>query len=213
MKANETTKANLESVLLEFRVEAGEPRPGVLEAYCRRYPQFARELTDYAVEWLLDEAMAAEEASGEAASASSSPIVSRAISHLYNGMREREAAKRMAARTSNASGRNPFQGLELPRKRAICGELGIDMTIFAKLQNRLIDVASIPEKFIGRIAQTLGASVDDIVGHLQLPAIVNAGADFKAESKPSAELPKQRFEEAVGASSLDEKQKRALLEG
>ena len=46
MKTKEMTKANLESVLLEFRVEAGKPGPAILEAYCRRYPQFARELTE-----------------------------------------------------------------------------------------------------------------------------------------------------------------------
>ena len=63
--ARDETEANLESVLLEFRVEAGTPRPGILEIYTRRYPQFARELTDYAVDWLLEEALAVEAPSDE----------------------------------------------------------------------------------------------------------------------------------------------------
>ena len=211
MKANETTKANLESVLLEFRVEAGTPRPGVLEVYCRRYPQFARELTDYAVEWLLDEAMTIDGASGDSSSASS-PIVSRAISHLYNGIREKEARRKMVARTSDGSGGNPFRALAVPRKRAVCAQLGIDMTIFARLQNRLIDPLSIPQRFLERLATALQETMDDIMGHLQLPTMANADAEFKAEGKPSAGSSKERFEDAVRASSLDENQKRALLE-
>jgi len=211
MKPKETMKANLESVLLEFRVEADMPRPGILETYCRRYPQFARELTDYAVDWLLDEAMASEGV-GDQASSASSPIVSRAISHLYNGMREREAAKKMAARTAaHVSGHNPFLGLPVPCKREICAQLGIDMTILAKLQNRLIDPMTIPRKFLGRLAEALRQTMDDIVGHLKLSSVVTAD-DFKAEGKPAAPSQKQRFEEAVRASSLDEEQKRALLE-
>ena len=210
MKANERTKANLESVLLEFRVEAGTPRPGILEIYTRRYPQFARELTEYAVDWLLEEALAVEAPSAETSGASS-PVVSRAISHLYNGMRERETAKKMAARSANVSGHNPFLGLPVPRKHEICAQLGIDMTIFAKLQNRLIDPVTIPRKFLGRLAEALQQTMDDIVGHLQLLSLVTAD-DFKADGKPSAASHKQRFEEAVHASSLDEESKRALLE-
>ena len=210
MKANEKTKANLESVLLEFRVEAGMPRPGILEIYTRRYPQFARELTDYAVDWLLEEALAVEAPSAQTSNASS-PVVSRALSHLYNGMREREAAKKMAARSANVSGHNPFLALPAPRKHEICAELGIDMTIFAKLQNRLIDPLTIPRKFLGRLAAALQRTMDDIVGHLQLSSLVTAD-DFKAEGKPAAPSRKQRFEDAVRASSLDEQSKRALLE-
>ena len=209
MKVKETMKANLESVLLQFRVEAGMPRPGILEIYTRRYPQFARELTDYAVDWLLDEALAVEEPRDQTSSASS-PVVSRAISHLYNGMRERETAKKMVARLANLPGHNPFLALPVPRKHEICAQLGIDMTIFAKLQNRLIDPMTIPRRFLGRLAEALRQTMDDIVGHLQLSSVVTAD-EFKAEGKPSAALQKQRFEEAVRASSLDEEQKRALV--
>lgn len=61
MRAQDVAAPNLESVLLDFRIEAGAPNPAILDAYCRRYPQFARELTDYAVTWLIDEAMATTE--------------------------------------------------------------------------------------------------------------------------------------------------------
>lgn len=212
MKAIEKTKANLESVLLEFRVEAGMPRPGILEIYTRRYPQFARELTDYAVDWLLDEALAVD-AHGDQASGASSPIVSRAISHLYNGMREREVAKKMAARAANVPGHNPFVGLPVRRKREICAELGIDISIFARFQNRLVDPGTAPRAFLERFAGLVEQSLGDFVSHMSGAPEMHAAAEFKAEAKPVSPVRKQTFEEAVRASSLDEKRKQKLLKG
>lgn len=211
MKATEMTKTNLESVLFEFRVEAGAPRPGILEAYCRRYPQFARELTDYAVEWLIDEALATAAPAPEAAAPESSPLVSKAISRLYNRIREREAAND-AARSAASQVRNPFEGLSLARKREIRNELRVNTPLLAKFENRLIDPGTVPRPFLDRFARLLESGVEDLVGYLRLPPAMQA-AEFKAQGKPAAAARKESFEEAVRGSSLDDKQKKALLEG
>jgi len=205
---------NLESVLLEFRIEAGEaPKPAVLESYCRRYPQFARELTDYALEWLVDMAMEGVEAPVEAAAtAASSPLVSRAISRLYDRIREGEAGNETVARPGRQA-RSPFEGMPVPRKRAISEQLGIDMPLFAKFQNRLIDPDSVPSTFLSRFAKAVEETVGEFLGYLRLPTMANAAADFKAEGKPVVSGEKERFEDAVRGSSLDEKQKQALLKG
>jgi hypothetical protein len=210
MKAKEMTKANLESVLLEFRVEAGRPGPAILEAYCRRYPQFARELTDYALDWLVDEAMTTSEPAND--SNASSPIVSRAISRLYDRIREREAGKEAAAGHSRQQVRNPFAELSVARKRTICDALGINIPLFAKFQNRLIDATSVPRAFLQRFAGELQDTVDDLLGYLNLPAMTNPAGEFKAQGKPTVSEQKERFEDAVRASALDDKQKQALLQ-
>lgn len=213
MKAMEMTNTNLESVLLDFRVEAGTPRPAVLEAYCRRYPQFAPELTDYALEWLVDEAMATAESANDLSASTSSPIVSRAISRLYGHIREREAGRYPTVLPSGQPTSNPFHELPVPRKRAICAQLGIDMPLFAKFQNRLIDPDSVPSAFLARFAPELQRTVEGFFSYLRLPSMVNVAADFKAEGKPAVSGKKERFEDAVRGSSLDEKQKQALLKG
>lgn len=210
MKDKEMTKTDLESVLLEFRAEARAPRPAILDTYCKRYPQFARELTDYAVEWLIDEALETAQPAAAAAT-ESNPLVSRAISRLYNRIRERDTtAGPSTAQASQA--RNPFEGLAPARKRTICNELGIDMPLFAKLQNRLIQPETVPRAFVERLARSVQATADSLLGYLRLPAMANVAADFKAEGKPSVNQQKQRFADAVRASSLDDKQKHALLE-
>ena len=214
MKTNQMKQENLESVLLEFRIEAGEgPKPAILESYCRLYPQFARELTDYALEWLVDMSMEAAETPIEAvAAAPSSPLVSRAISRLYDRIREREAGKEGVAPVG-AQARSPFEGMPVPRKRAISKQLGIDMPLFAKFQNRLIDPDSVPKTFLSRFAKEVEHTMEAFLGYLRLPAMVNAAADFKAEGKPAVIGEKERFEDAVRGSSLDEKQKQALRKG
>lgn len=213
MKANEMKQANLESVLLDFRVEAVAPRPAILEQYCRRYPQFARELTDYALEWLIESATAEETSADVVQGASSSPLVSRAISRLYERIRERDAAKEAATRSSGQQAPNPFQGLPLDRVRATRDELGINTPLFGKFRNRLIDPDTVPRGFLERFARLLERTVDELLGYLRLPPTVHAGADFKAEGKPSVSARKESFADAVRGSSLDEKQKQALLEG
>lgn len=212
MKANQMKQLNLEAVLLEFRVEmSGRPKPAILEAYCRQYPQYARELTDYALEWLIDEAMASTEVASDTAVNRSSPLVSRAISRLYDRIHERETGKEVATRLSGQQAVNPFEGLPLPRTRAIRDELGINTPLFAKFRNRLIDSNTVPSLFLERFARLLGCTMDEFCNYLRLPPMVHVGAAYKAEGKPSVTERKESFEDAVRSSSLSEKQKQALL--
>lgn len=214
MKANQMKQANLESVLLEFRVEAGGgPKPAILDAYCRQYPQYARELTNYALEWLIDEAITSAETARDVAVNASSPLVSRALSRLYEQIRKREADKDAASPLFGQHELNPFEGLPLPRVRAIRDELGIDTPLFTKFRNRLIDPGTVPRAFLDRFAGLVERKAEEFFNYLGLSPTVHAEADFKAEGKPSVTDCKESFEDAVRASSLDENQKQALLRG
>lgn len=214
MNAKQMKQANLDSVLLEFRVEAaGGPKPALLDAYCRKYPEYAHELTDYAVQWLIGDALAATAPSGAAAHNASSPLVSRAISRFHDRLRVAAPSGVGEAVRAGEGVRNPFKELSIARKREIRDELRIDMPLLAKLQNRLIEAESVPRQFLERLAQAIQVTVDEILGYLRLPPIVNAAADFKAEGKPLIGAQKERFEDAVWRSTLDEKQKQALLDG
>ncbi|MHB8388659.1 MAG: hypothetical protein ACYDBH_03635 [Acidobacteriaceae bacterium] len=205
-------QANLDSALLEFRIEAGDgPKPTILEAYCRRYPQYARELTDYALEWLIDETLAGTEAASDVAVNSSSPLVSRAISRLYDRICERETGKEAATGLSGQQAVNPFEGLPLTRVRTIRDELGINTPLFTKFRSRLIDPTTVPRAFLERFARLLDRTVEELRDYLSLPPTVHIGADYKAEGKPTVTGCKESFEDGIRSSSLDEKQKRALL--
>src|ERR1043165_2569699 len=153
MSEKRMKEMDLNSVLLAFRVEAaGAPNPAVLDAYCRKYPQYARELAGYAVQWVIGAARAATARANEAAySAGSSPLVSRAISRFHD--RLQSSAEDAGARTGGKVMRNPFEGLAMARKRQIRDELGLDQGLFAKFQNRLIEAATVPRQIVERFAR------------------------------------------------------------
>lgn len=210
MNPKKTNQVNLDSVLLDFRVEAaGGPNAAILERYCKEHPQYARDLTEYAVQWLIGDALASAEQAGQAAPAVTSPLVSRAISRFHDCV----SAHRKAAERTSRETCNPFGGLSVARKREIRDELRINTPLFAKFENRLIDPDTIPRGFLDRLARLVQSGLDDLVGYLRLRPAMQAACEFKAEGKPAAAAHKESFQDAVRGSSLDEKQKQALLEG
>lgn len=213
MSEKRTQEMDLNSVLLDFRVEAaGSPNPAMLDTYCRRYPQYARELASYAVQWLIGDALAATPSPIEAAySAGSSPLVSRAISRFHD--RLQSSAEEGGGRIGGKAMGNPFEGLAIARKRHIRDEIGLDQGLFAKFQNRLIDAATVPRQLVERFAHLVDTTPEGFLAHLQGPPAMHAVPEFKAYQKPSVTAGRESFDEAVRKSSLDDKQKQALLKG
>lgn len=202
---------DLNSVLLDFRVEAaGAPNPAMLDAYCRKYPQYARELADYAVQWLIGDALAAT-ANEAAYSAGSSPLVSRAISRFHD--RLQSSADEGGSRTGEKAMSSPFEGLAIARKRQVRDELGLDQGLFAKFQHRLIEAATVPRQLVDRFARLIDTTPEEFLAYLQGPPAMHWSPEFKADKKPSVSEGKESFEKAVRKSSLDEKNKQALLKG
>jgi len=202
---------SLDSVLLDFHVDAAAgPNPAILERYCVEYPQFAHELTDHAVQWLIGEAMAVAESSSSSVEHSSSGLVSRAISRLYDRIRERDlSSSSTPVREQQSQG--VFEGLGVGRMREIRDELGLDTPLISKLRNRLIDPETVPQAFLDRLAKSLQRTVEEIVVYLRLPPTVHAQASFKSEGKPMTSAKRESFDAAVRKSSLSEACRQALL--
>lgn len=214
MKDERTKEVDLSSVLLEFRVEAaGAPNPAVLDAYCRKYPQYARELADYAVHWLIGEALATAAPAGDVAYNGSSPLVSRSISRFHDRLRASANVAEGGVQARAEAVRNPFEGLAVARKREMRDQLGLDQGLFAKLQNRLIEAATVPRWLLEQFAGLVDVTPEILLGHLQGPPTMHAAGEYKAHGKPAVSARKETFEEAVRKSSLNEKRKQTLLKG
>lgn len=214
MDTKKMSQTILNSVLIDFRIDAVDgPKPAVLDTYCRKYPQYAHELTDYAVQWLIGDTIAAMDAGDEIVQNASSPLVSRAISRFYERIGENSSTNDGATPLSLQQVSNPFDGLLLTRIRSIRDALRINTPLLAKFRNRLIDPDTVPRGFLEHFAQLLNHTLEEFLNYLRLPAMIHAAADFKAKGKPSITDHKESFEDAVRGSSLDEKQKQALLRG
>ena len=55
MKARNHDADDLQDVLQEFIEKVERPDAASLEAFVRKYPHYAADLTDFAAEWLLEE--------------------------------------------------------------------------------------------------------------------------------------------------------------
>ena len=208
----------LREALYDLSIAKHMPDAQVLDDVVRRYPQFAEELTDFAVELALD-ALRGEAAADAAEAAvdpsNVSPAVSRAMSRFHNRLHasRQETGKVSTERTlpSNPVD-NPFAGLDRKNFRAFAKQIGANSVFVAKLRDRQIQTETIPEGFKRRVAEELDVPFTAIDAHFAAsggPASASPQF-FKADDKPSHDR-RQSFEDAVRSSGLTDEQQQYLL--
>ena len=206
----ETQKKNpvLDDVLNEFVAECERPTAKTLEAWVRRYPEFRRELVDFAAAWA--EQLALPPAPGLSAEQEKN-VADRAMSHMLNVVFERdqqahdtrEAGPPIASLTGEAKAAG-----YTPQEFAM--ECDLDLALLSKLTNRQIQPLSIPPRVISRLAAALRRPVAAIQAFLQGPPQIAAGMAFHSRSKPESGE-QQSFADAVRASSLSAEEKARWL--
>lgn len=208
----------LREALYELSIAKHMPDAQVLDDVVRRYPQFAEELTDFAVELALD-ALRGEAAADAAESAvdpsNISPAVSRAMSRFHNRLHavRQEAGKVSAERTLPSDPvDNPFAGLDRKKFRAFAKQIGANPVFVAKLRDRQIEPDTITNGFKRRVAEELDVPFAAIDAHFAEPSGPTSASPqfFKADDKPSHDR-RQSFEDAVRSSGLTDEQQQYLL--
>jgi hypothetical protein len=172
-----------EDVLYAFSVEPKHDRQ-TLENYLRRYPELAEELIDLSHELRLVAEL------GESEVPTDAPVTATA-----------EAAERQPENLFN-----DFKGATFA---ALANSLNIPRSILVAFRDRLVVPASIPVRFLNRLSNAIGASVDAVRAYLEQPPTVAAALSFKADQKPS--VPDQvTFSELVRNTRLTESQEAEL---
>lgn len=207
----------LRDALYALAMAASTPDAEVLDEIVRQYPQFADELTDFAVELAIDSLPeVANEAAEETADPSNvSPAVSRAMSRFHN----RVYALRRAADTA-PTGRalpsepdhNPFAGLSRREFRAVASRIGANTVFVAKLRDRQIDPKTMTDGFKRLVANEVKVPVGLLSAHLAATpgSAGESGQFYKADDKPKHDR-QQSFADAVRSSGLTVKEQRRLL--
>jgi hypothetical protein len=206
-------KTPLRSVLYAFSLETAAPDAAVLDDFVCKYPEYADELTDFAVEMILDAASDHQNIVSEAVGGRISPSVSRAMSRFENRLFEARRIQGPTTRDTSAqltTVQNPFAVLDRTAFRALVNGLHANNLFVSRLRDREIDVNTMSAGFKRRVADELNAPLDLVTAHFSAEAQIERRQFYKAEEKPEVSR-KTSFEEAVRNSGLTKEQQRYLL--
>ncbi len=211
----------LREAFYALSLEQRVPDAALLDDVVRRYPQYAAELTEFAIALAMD---ALHDATTESAVSDTdeapmtvTPAVSRAMSRFQN--RLHAIAKRgvpslepQSAAAPTSTPVNPFEALSQNEFRDLASRLDVTPVFILKLRDRHIDPDTIPSGFRQRVADELKVPIDVASAYFARPQTTTSmGQQFyKADEKPS--IPEQQsFAEAVRSSGLSAAQQQRLL--
>jgi hypothetical protein len=216
-----TPKRSLEDALYILSIEKDIPDAAVLDKVIRAYPEFADELTDFAIDIAVDcfrnQPSESETSARSADSETVSPAVSRAMSRFQNRLHAVQTlpvskqVKQVSATSHLDSGtKNPFQQLDRNGFRSLAARMGVNTIFVTKLRDRQIELSTIPAPFQSKLADEMNVPLELVIAHIGAPQAAPQGQFYKSVGKPQ-HLARQTFVEAVRGSGLSKDQQDALL--
>lgn len=184
--------ADEESVLMAFSMEPSHGRE-TLERYIREYPQHATALIDCSVDLLHEPPV--EDVSATVVSDSA---VAKAWQRFERAVQQ-----------TNAEVANPFATLNQTGFKSLARSLDVSSLFLMRVRDRAISAATIPARFIEKLASELGATAQAVGAYLQGPPSMVSGHAFRSSVKPSVGE-QITFDQAVAASQLTPEQQAAL---
>ncbi|TBG96063.1 hypothetical protein [Rhizobium leguminosarum] len=210
----ERTPAELRAAFLELSMGEGQPDPETLDALVQRLPQYAQELTDFAIDLAIvgiaDEDETFIVSNDQALDAEAASALSVFQNALFNARKDAASAPVEEASVDIGALENPFAGLGRREMKAVMADLKANAAFIMKLRDRAIFAETLTEGFMRRVGEILSKPLEQMVMHFQAAqTIAPLGQSFKADNKPVAGA-KQTFEEALQNSGLNEEQQAYL---
>ena len=200
------SRATLDDVLTAFVAENEEPTAANLQTWVERYPQYRRELVDFAAAWaeqlLLPPAPEMEPETEKV-------LIDRAMSYVHTVAYERDTQTQSLAESGKA-----VHSLTEEARRAglkpqdLANALGLDLSLVSKLNNR--QITEVPALLVSLFGQLLQKPTAAIEAYFDQPPQAAVDTAFLAHGKP-ASLAQQNFADAVRASSLSVEEKARWL--
>lgn len=182
-------KLSLDQVLESFAMEH-DADGQALRRYLQEYPEYAPQLVDLSQEIfrfdILDE----------------SPL------SMEDQMRIDTAWSRIQSAPTKAV-TDLFADLSVPKLREVAQTLNVPRQVITAFRERAVIVASIPMRFLTKLAGLLGSSVQDLQESLSLPPQAQARS-YKADGKPS-EAARVTFEQLLRDAGQSDEQIELLL--
>lgn len=167
-----SNQVSLEDVLDAFLADAPEATPKQVAAWIGRYPQFQRELTEFAASL---GAMRHQPAAADAVEREDE-LFALGQDVLRDLLPTRQESP-LADLVTYAQARGVSA-------RDLAARLGLSVPIVMKLHRRLLRAESLPQELIEALAKVLGTSQRRVFEYLQQPPALAVGAHYRAEQAP-----------------------------
>lgn len=184
--------ADEESVLLAFSMEPSHGRE-TLERYIREYPQHTTALIDCSIDLRPD--LPAEDVPA-------TMVPDSAVDKAWQRFER-------AVQQTGAEVANPFAKLNTSGFKSLARSLDVSNLFLMRVRDRTISAATIPARFVEKLASELGATAQTLRAYLQGPPAMVSGHAFRSSVKPSVgeEI---TFDQAIATSQLTPEQQATL---
>jgi len=192
MSTSKPLAADEESVLMAFCLEASHGRE-TLERYIREYPQHATALIDCSIDLLHGL---------PAGDASVIEVPDSAVDKAWQRFER-------AVQQPDGEVANPFAKLNTSSFKSLAHSLDVSNLFLMRVRDRAIRAATIPARFVEKLASELGTTVQAVGAYLQGPPGMVSGQAFRSSVKPSVGE-QITFDQAVETSQLTPEQQATL---
>lgn len=189
----------LDDILNTYVASATAPDHATLTEWIRRYPQYARELTEFAASWGLWESLPRVAGCEDV---DEDTLVLRGMSIVQNILHEQTQRARdrkhplVSILTEGAA-----HGLML---QEIAERTRLSVALVRKLDRRLILFASLPREAIELLARVIQRESDVVAGYLQQAPLLPKHASYRAEQAPRLARPEHFFDAVRADGTMTE---------
>jgi hypothetical protein len=210
MKRDEN-QPSLDEVIEAYMASTANPDNDSLSEWITRYPQYSRELMDFAAHWGLIDTLPPHEAPNQ--EAEEEALVSRGRS-MFRDVWQRELKNQKAEQRRE----RPIVSLRVEAER--CGmhidqfteKAELSPSIIEKLDQLAFDFSSIPQKVIENLARAIGHSFGIVALYLQGKTGLTSTARYTAGQTRRREESKEDFFEAIRSDqTMSEERRRKWL--
>jgi len=197
MSSDSNRKPTLDDVLGEIAASDMAPDARTLRTWMTKYPEYKREIIDFATDWvamdawLNNDAITAEDVD---------LVVNRTMSRVQTMLAaERPATIKDLFKDAKSAGHDTD---------SLQRTLGIDRTIMTSLAARLVAPATVPLRLIETLAQTLDRTMEAVRVYLRMPPT----SLVASRSLTRPQLQQRDFATFVKSSLLSNEEKERWLE-
>ncbi|QIE48206.1 hypothetical protein G5B38_21620 (plasmid) [Pseudohalocynthiibacter aestuariivivens] len=206
----------LQDAILELMEANRLPDAQLVEDIVSEYPDFAAEITEFAVELAIDMLVNSDrDEDAVVVQDDVSPLVSRALSNFENELFLRDNSSKsddvIARVAPEVDSIDPFADMDRKSFGQFARSIHANKVFALKLRDRQIRPDTIPHRYLELISEFLKIRLDQLFTYLNGQDRRRAMGTqfFKADDRPNHDL-QQRFDEAVESSGLTDDQKRYL---